>query len=502
MTESGAAGLPELFVSDRWKGTPVLTIGDVMLDRYLQGRVHRVSPEAPVPVVTLEREWTTPGGAGNVAACLAGLGCAVTVAGVVGDDAEAAALRRRLHELGVARTDLEPGAGARTICKTRVLGGPYHQLVRVDQDSARAAVEAAAEGMVEGLVARLGEYRAVVLSDYDKGTLTPRLIRAVLDECRRLKVPALVDPKRLDFALYAGATLLAPNVHEAERAARTPLAAAEAVRRAAVEMRRAYGLEYMVITQGADGMTLAAAGGVAHFPAEVREVSDVTGAGDTVMAVLAACLGSGVAADEACRLASVAAGIAVSHPGCYVVRAEELDNRLRGHPPAVLSRAAARDRVAAAQQAGRRVVFTNGCFDLLHPGHLSCLEGARRLGDVLVVGVNSDASVRALKGPERPVLTEAHRAAMLAGLRCVDVVVVFPEETPEELIRTLQPDVLVKGGDYDPATIVGADFVRGRGGQVKVLPLVPALSTTNILARQRDLQATAARAQNGDRTGA
>jgi D-beta-D-heptose 7-phosphate kinase/D-beta-D-heptose 1-phosphate adenosyltransferase len=185
-----------------------------------------------------------------------------------------------------------------------------------------------------------------------------------------------------------------------------------------------------------------------------------------------------------------------------VVRAEELDNRLRGHPPAVLSRAAARDRVAAAQQAGRRVVFTNGCFDLLHPGHLSCLEGARRLGDVLVVGVNSDASVRALKGPERPVLTEAHRAAMLAGLRCVDVVVVFPEETPEELIRTLQPDVLVKGGDYDPATIVGADFVRGRGGQVKVLPLVPALSTTNILARQRDLQATAARAQNGDRTGA
>ena len=278
-----------------------------------------------------------------------------------------------------------------------------------------------------------------MLADYEKGALTPAVARAVIDACRRRGIPCVVDPKKLDFAAYARATVVTPNLLEAERAAGGPLHGDEAVARAAAAMRTAFELDAMLITRGPEGMTLSTPEGITHIPAQVRDVADVTGAGDTVVAVLAACLGSGRDLAESCRLANVAAGIAVSHPGTYVVHADELATAWRGLSHKVLTREAARRRLAEARRRGRKVVFTNGCFDILHAGHLASLEGARREGDLLVVGLNSDASVRGLKGDSRPVIDQENRASLLAGLACVDAVVIFDEPTPAELIRELEP---------------------------------------------------------------
>ncbi|HQU44988.1 MAG TPA: D-glycero-beta-D-manno-heptose 1-phosphate adenylyltransferase, partial [Pirellulales bacterium] len=310
-------------------------------------------------------------------------------------------------------------------------------------------------------------------------------LRRLIGHCRETAVPCLVAGKKHDYACYAGATLLAPNQMEAERALGRRIQGDDEFAAAAAELRERLALDTMVVTRGPDGMTVASEHGVAHIPAEAREVADVTGAGDTVVAVLAACLAAGWEMESACRLSVLAAGIAVSKPGTYVVHAAELDAVYRGLSPKVLDWACAKKLVQAAQQHGKRVVFTNGCFDLLHAGHLSCLERSRQLGDVLVVGLNSDSSVKANKGPTRPVISHDHRAALLAGLACVDAVVIFDEERPEQLVRHLAPDILVKGDDYTAAQIAGADFVIGRGGKVVTLPLVPGLSTTRLLESQR-----------------
>jgi D-beta-D-heptose 7-phosphate kinase/D-beta-D-heptose 1-phosphate adenosyltransferase len=464
-------------------GTATLVLGDVMLDRHLHGHVRRISPEAPVPVVGLFREDCTPGGAGHVAASLAGLGCPVTLVGLVGKDLEGEQLRGALETKGVARLVLAERPELATICKTRVLSDSHQQLLRLDRDGNREAYSAAAGAVLDRALPLIAENRAVVLADYDKGTITPDMARAVIRRSRERGVPCVVDPKKTDLSTYAGATVLAPNVFEVERALGRTLDSSEAIGRAAEELRVSLGLDSMLITRGADGMTLATQGGIVHVPARTREVADVTGAGDTVVAVLAACLGSSWEIEEACQLASVAAGIAVGRAGTYVVQAAEVEAAWRGGSPKVLDWAAARRRIAEARRAGRRVVFTNGCFDILHAGHLSCLERARELGDLLVVALNSDASVRLNKGASRPIIGQDDRAALLAGLACVDVVVTFDEVTPELLIRHLEPDVLVKGSDYAVSEIAGAEFVESRGGRVVTLPLVPGLSTTGILAR-------------------
>jgi D-beta-D-heptose 7-phosphate kinase / D-beta-D-heptose 1-phosphate adenosyltransferase len=469
--------------SDPKFGVPVLVVGDVMLDRHVHGHVRRISPEAPVQVVSLEGEEQTPGGAGNVAATLAGLGCPVTLAGLVGVDVEGSLLRDALQAKGVARLALHQGAGVQTISKTRILSQGQQQLLRLDRDGNRAAFAAAAEGLLGRILPLIEGQAAVVLADYEKGVITAATARALIDRCRERGIPCVIDPKKADFAAYAGATVVTPNLPEAERAAGRPLPGDEAVGLAAAEMRTALGLDAMLITRGPEGMTLSTPGGTTHIPAQVRDVADVTGAGDTVVAVLAACLGSGWDLVEACRLANVAAGIAVSHPGTYVVHADELEMAWKGLSHKVLNRESARRRLAEARRRGRKVVFTNGCFDILHAGHLAALEGARRLGDILVVGLNSDSSVRGLKGDTRPVIDEVNRASLLAGLACVDVVVIFDEPTPEALIEHLDPDVLVKGGDYTVDQVAGAEHVRSRGGRVVTLPLVPGLSTTAILGR-------------------
>ncbi|HKI42165.1 MAG TPA: D-glycero-beta-D-manno-heptose 1-phosphate adenylyltransferase [Mycobacterium sp.] len=463
---------------------PVLVLGDVMLDTHVHGHVRRISPEAPVPVVSLVREDHTPGGAGNVAATLAGLGCPVTLAGLVGSDTEGAQLREALLAKGVERLALVQRPELATITKTRILSDTQQQLLRLDRDGDLAAFASASGEVLERILPLIDTQAAVVLADYEKGVVTPAIARAVIDRCRRQGIPCLVDPKKANFAVYVGATVVTPNLMEAERAVGRPLVGNEAVGCAADELRSNLDLDAMLITRGSAGMTLSNRDGITHIPAQLRDVADVTGAGDTVVAVLAACLGSGWAQVEACRLANVAAGIAVSHPGTYVVHADELTMAWRGLSPKILSRESAGRRLAEARRRGLKIVFTNGCFDILHAGHLASLEGARRLGDLLVVGLNSDTSVRGLKGDSRPVIDQKSRASLLAGLVCVDIVVIFDEPTPEELIRQLDPNILVKGGDYTSDQIAGAEFVLSRGGRVVTVPLVPGLSTTGILERR------------------
>jgi D-beta-D-heptose 7-phosphate kinase/D-beta-D-heptose 1-phosphate adenosyltransferase len=462
----------------------ILVYGDVMLDRYIQGSASRISPEAPVPVVRRQRSWSSPGGAGHVAACLAGLGCQTTVAGLIGDDAAGDELASLLRSAGVAGSGLRRSKQGATVAKTRILAGDFHQMLRLDEECEPAAWARDAEELAEAAASTLAGFDAVVLTDYEKGALTAGVVRTLIDCGRRAEKPIVVDPKKADLTVYRGATVITPNCLEAERAVGSRIGDVDAdAAAAATELRANCQSQTLLITRGPQGMTGVDDDGVFHIPARTREVADVTGAGDTVVAVLAAALASGLGVRDGCELAAHAAGIAVSHPGTYVVRADELRSAAGGAPAKVLTLEAAVRAVQRERERGRSIVFTNGCFDLLHPGHLYSLQKARAEGHYLVVGLNSDRSIRALKGPTRPVLPEDQRATLLSGLACVDAVVLFEDQTPERLIQAIEPDVLVKGGDYTPEGVVGGDLVRRRGGRVVVVPRIEGLSTTELLTR-------------------
>ena len=461
----------------------ILVVGDVMLDRYVQGAVRRISPEAPIPVVRLNHAWSAPGGAGNVAACLAGLGCQVTLLGVAGADAAGEELQAALAAAGVAEIELTASPSGRTVVKTRVMADGAQQIVRIDDEDEPAAWAEAAAIVGRHASLRVPEFDAVVLADYEKGTLTPAVVRQVIDAATAAGKPIVVDPKKTDLGVYAGCTVLTPNALEAERAAGRPLSTDAEVESFARDFRERCRLATMLVTRGSQGMTGVDADGAFQIPARVREVADVTGAGDTVVAVLAAGLAARLDVRGAAQLASIAAGIAVSHHGVYVVRPDELRAAAVGAPAKLLSLEQAARVVERLRARGRKIAFTNGCFDLLHPGHLYSLQMARAEGDFLVVGLNSDASVRALKGPTRPIMPEQQRAALLAGLTCVDAVVLFDDETPEKLLNALLPDVLVKGGDYRPEDVVGGEAIRDRGGRVVIVPRLDGLSTSNLVGR-------------------
>jgi D-beta-D-heptose 7-phosphate kinase/D-beta-D-heptose 1-phosphate adenosyltransferase len=470
-------------LSDLFSKGRVLVVGDAMLDRYLTGLVSRISPEAPVPVVQLTREFARPGGAANVAASVAALGPSVSFIGVVGRDADAERLVREIESCGVDTSNLVWNSDVSTISKTRVVASGFHQLVRVDRDGDWKQFAGAADEVLERACEGIADCDAVLIADYDKGTIAPSVANGLIAACRKHAKPCLVDPKKTDFGAYAGATLLTPNIMEVERALGCRIKCQADVERAAQEIRNRWEVNEVLITQGASGMTLSSENGHIHIPAERHDVADVSGAGDTVIAAIAASLSAGWSMHDACKLGSAAAGIAVSHAGTYVVSRSELELAWNGCSPKIMDWTLAREHLAHAQRAGCKVVFTNGCFDILHAGHLSCLERARRLGDLLVVGLNSDCSVRMNKGENRPIIDETHRAQMLAGLACVDIVILFDDPTPESLVRHICPNILVKGSDYDPRTMAGADFVRSNGGRVVTLPLVGGLSTSSILNR-------------------
>lgn len=457
----------------------VLVVGDVMLDRYWHGDTGRISPEAPVPVVRIQDEEQRPGGAGNVALNIAALGGQPLLLGQVGEDEAGRALEERLAAAGVdCRLQRRPGRP--TITKLRVISR-HQQLIRLDfEQSADGAADEAP--LLDPFRALLGEAEVVLLSDYGKGALhrVDKLIR----QARAGGKTVLVDPKHRDFSCYRGASLVTPNLAEFE-AVVGPCADDEELVRRGLQLAQDFELDALLVTRGEQGMSLLQPGQPPrHLPTHAREVYDVTGAGDTVIGVLAAGLAAGLPLESATRLANLAAGVVVGKLGTATASAGELQQALQEHQVAhrgVVGEEELVGILAAARAQGERIVFTNGCFDILHPGHVTYLEQASRLGDRLVVAVNTDDSVRKLKGPERPVNGLQGRMTVLAALSCVDWVLPFGEETPERLICRLLPDFLVKGGDNDPQRIPGGDCVRRAGGEVLVMDYVDGCSTTKLI---------------------
>ncbi|PRY64720.1 D-alpha,beta-D-heptose 7-phosphate 1-kinase /D-beta-D-heptose 1-phosphate adenylyltransferase [Vreelandella songnenensis] len=457
----------------------VLVVGDVMLDRYWHGGTSRISPEAPVPVVRVEEADDRPGGAANVALNVASLGGHAALAGVVGDDDNANLLEARLHTANVS-TYFQRSSDVPTITKLRVMSR-NQQLLRLDFEQRLDRVDTT--GLLEQVEKALPDCDVVILSDYGKGTLNQ--VERLITQARAHGKRVLIDPKGQDFTKYRGASLITPNLTEFEAVVGHCASDAELASRGEA-LRAELELEALLITRSEKGMTLICAGQPPiHLPTRAQEVFDVTGAGDTVIGLMGLALAAGHALPEAMMLANLGAGLVVAKPGTATLSVAELYTALHGDKLAefgVIEQAPLIEAVRAAQLRGERVVMTNGCFDILHAGHVAYLEQARRLGDRLIVAVNDDASIGRLKGPKRPINPLNRRMQVLAGLGAVDWVVPFSNDTPQALIETVLPDILVKGGDYRPEDIAGGDAVRAHGGEVKVLGFEDGVSTTAMIS--------------------
>jgi D-beta-D-heptose 7-phosphate kinase/D-beta-D-heptose 1-phosphate adenosyltransferase len=475
-------------LSSPWSpgGAPILVVGDAILDVYVLGGVDRISPEAPVPVMRQRQVKEAGGGAANVAANIVGMGGMAHLVACVGHDSEAKRLAKALTSAGVGFSLIDVDDRPTTV-KTRFFAG-QHQLLRLDKED-DSPVSAACEDAVLAAIARqIGHARLLILSDYGKGTLTDRILAHTIATARAAGLPVLVDPKRRDLSAYRGASFVKPNRTELQAATGMPAFSdleVEQAARAAVAMTGAS----ILVTRSESGMSLFSAGcDTIHMPTEARDVFDVAGAGDTVAAAFGVALASGKSLPEAMAFANLAAGIAVSRPGTTVVQADDIEAvRAQRADDGAVALGELVDWETAVrlrrlwQRQGLVVGFTNGCFDLLHPGHVSLLRETARACDRLVVGLNSDASVRRLKGRGRPIQTERERAAVLGAIQDVSVVVIFEEDTPAQLIDVLVPDLLVKGADYKIDDIVGAATVRQAGGRVMVVDLVPGQSTTRLI---------------------
>ena len=479
------------FSVDRLPGMKVLVVGDVMLDQYTWGKVNRISPEAPVPVVTVNRKSWVLGGAGNVAANLAGLGVQVILVGVCGDDDAGKRLSRLCEREGIV-SHLIVDRQRSTTVKTRVMA-MKQQLFRLDSEETCPLVPGIAAAVMEQLKKEINAVDAVVLSDYAKGVLlSPGLCKDVIDLAREHGIPSLVDPKGCQWQRYRGATCITPNIAEFGAVTDGPLTTDEdKLASTMAEVRERYEIQCLLLTRGEKGMGIVDENHPPQFiSTAAREVYDVSGAGDTVVSTFAAAIAMGVRPGKAATIANIAAGIVVGKVGTQPVSMDELVAALQvaDFSCATVQKSSPSARQTAIlvkrwQFQGETVVFTNGCFDLLHPGHIDLLNRARALGDRLVVGLNSDASVSRLKGPHRPIVSEEDRAALLRALSCVDAVVVFDEETPLELLHQLRPDVLVKGADYALDDIVGKELVESYKGRVVRVPLMQGYSTTEIERR-------------------
>jgi D-beta-D-heptose 7-phosphate kinase/D-beta-D-heptose 1-phosphate adenosyltransferase len=476
-------------IEHEWAAKRLLVVGDVMLDQYIWGEVGRISPEAPVPVVLATHRSQQPGGAANVAMNLARLGAQTTVIGFAGGDENERLLAECLHSNGISHQFVVSN-GFPTITKQRILGG-RQQMLRLDSERRGDRSQDDYDRLIACILEQLPGCHALVLSDYAKGVLSPEVCQAVIQAARRLAVPVLVDPKNSDFARYRGATTICPNLGELSSAVHLDARDLKALLDAAEAMVPALDIEFMTATLSEKGIALVRPGSRFLAPAVARQVFDVSGAGDTVIATLALCMASGVKPETAVQVANIAAGIVVAKVGTVPVERHELLAALAPEialhaEDKVVTREELVSRVALWKANGESVAFTNGCFDLLHIGHITVLEQARRFADRLIVAINSDASVSKLKGSKRPIVGERERARVLAALAAVDAVVVFDEPTPLELIVAARPDIIVKGGDYNVETVVGASEVQSWGGQVKIVPIVEGFSTTRLIARGAD----------------
>ncbi len=466
------------------KKSNLLVIGDVMLDRYLWGDVKRISPEAPVPVFNIKSRSMVPGGAGSVVLNVIGLGASVTLLGVIGRDENGRTLKRLLDDQRI-RSILLEDKNRPTITKTRILS-KGQQLLRIDDENTAVLAEPLKAKILATATKEIRTCAAVILSDYGKGIFdTQGLTEALIEMARGVEVPVIIDPKGKNWERYAGAACLTPNTAEFEYATGAALDHDTALIDAMRTARSKYRLSNLLVTRGPLGMCLMGEEEQPRFiPAIAREVYDVSGAGDTVIATLAVGIASGQSYLDAARMANDAAGIVVGKLGTQPINALELKAAMGMNGASVNQKvhafAAAAVRVQAWKALDQKIVFTNGCFDLLHPGHIHLLNEAKRCGGRLIVGLNSDESVRRLKGAKRPILNESERAAILAALNCVDLVIVFEEDTPIKLIEALEPDILVKGSDYRPASVVGKKFVESYGGKVHLVPVVEGYSTTRL----------------------
>ena len=466
----------------------LLCVGDIMLDQFVYGSASRISPEAPVPVFLTSDTDTMLGGAGNVVRNLSALGAKTSFFGVVGADTAGQQIRDLLEELkNVSATVLVDEARSSTI-KERFISGTQ-QLLRVDKESFHPLNEHSEAELIAAIKGALSDCSALVLSDYDKGTLSRKSLIELISYAIENKVLVSVDPKGEDYSCYQGANWITPNSTELSLATGMPVESEDQVIAAARYLQTTFNIENVLVTRGGDGMTLVETSGSKHFPAEAKEVFDVSGAGDTVIACIAAALAAHISIDKAITLANIAAGIVVSKVGTAVVWPEDIvhalsqkKSRVEAHGK-ILTLNQAVERLKSWRNKGERICFTNGCFDLIHPGHISMLEKSRDLADRLVVGLNSDASVKRLKGSSRPIQEQNARSKVLASLSSVDLVIVFDGDTPIELIKAMKPEVLTKGADYARDQVVGAEILKDYNGEVRLIELVEGQSTTSTVQK-------------------
>lgn len=483
---TGSSAYLELI--SRLPNVRILCVGDVMLDHFVYGTVDRISPEAPVPVLKVNRETQMLGGAGNVVRNIAALGARATLVSVVGDDAAGHTVSRLIGDEANIEASLITVPHRQTSLKVRHVAS-NQQMLRIDRETTAPLDTDDEERVCKAVDDEMASCHAVILSDYAKGVLTPRVIERVCAAARKAGKTVITDPKSTDLTRYRGVNVLTPNAKELAAATGLSVSSDDAAEKASLSALDKAGFQAILVTRSEHGMTLVERNRpTRHYPAFAREVFDVSGAGDTVIATLAAAVGAGASLADAAFLANVAAGIVVGKAGTAVIRPDELAHAihaedLRGVEAKIKTLGAAIDTVATWRSRGTRLGFTNGCFDLIHPGHISLLRQARAQCDRLVVGLNTDASVKRLKGPTRPINAEMARAVVLAALESVDMVVLFDEETPIELIKAMRPDVLIKGADYTVDKVVGGDFVNSYGGRVFLAELTPGQSTTNIVQR-------------------
>ncbi len=465
----------------------ILVVGDLMLDSYMWGGADRISPEAPVPVVVVTRESKSLGGAGNVVANLTSLGAKVWVSSILGSDEAAKIIKAEFTRLGADVSGIFEDTNRTTSLKTRVMAGS-HQIVRFDKESKDEISAENEEKIYSFAVSNIDSFDAILLSDYKKGIITDSLSQKLITLANDKNIPILADPKGSDYSKYKNATLLTPNKKEAKEATKIEIKDDESLIAAGLKLKRELNLKYSVITLSEDGIGIFDEGKTIKLPTLAQEVFDVTGAGDTVLSALGIALALGADIVEAAKFANKAAAVVVAKVGSATVTVQEIisfENKdsSENYEDKIVSREYLAKLVRELKQNGKKVVFTNGCFDILHSGHVKYLSEARKLGDALVLGLNTDASVRALKGEGRPINNETDRASVLAALGFVDFITLFGEETPKELIDELIPDILVKGADYKPEEIVGYDTVTKNGGKVITIELVEGRSTTKTIEK-------------------
>jgi D-beta-D-heptose 7-phosphate kinase/D-beta-D-heptose 1-phosphate adenosyltransferase len=480
-------------LSDAIASQTVLCVGDLMHDEFVYGEVSRISPEAPAPVIAVRRSETNVGGAGNVARNIAALGARCIFVGLIGEDDAGAALKSALSQESRIESVLVSDPSRPTTRKVRFVSEQFStHMLRADWEAAQPASAGIEQKLIDAILPQLARADIVLLSDYAKGVLTARVIRNIIDAAKKLGKRVIVDPKSANLAIYRGATLLTPNRKEFAEATRSRADSEDSIAAAAQDAMQLADCEAILVTQSEQGMTLVPRHGEAiHVPAHPVKVRDVSGAGDTVAAVLAVTLSAGADWETALRMANAAAAVAVGKKGTASVTSAELRRKILPHAflaaeeKIVASGAGLEAQLSEWRRQGLRVGFTNGCFDILHPGHVQVLTAARGACDRLIVGLNSDASVKRLKGETRPVQDERARAEVLAALEAVDLVVLFEEDTPIKLITTIKPSVLVKGGDYTRDQVVGHEVVEAHGGEVLLIDVLPGFSTTSLVNRAR-----------------